>query len=71
VNSENRIPTNYIHAKKGWPVVISQGLGDRWSIYLVKPNGSLQRCKQYGEYKFKLSAQIVLHDFPGKTLKRK
>lgn len=47
----NRIKTPYIHAKKGWPVVISQGIGGiMWSVYLVKPSGSLQRCKQFGGY---------------------
>ncbi len=67
----NRIETGYVHATKGWPVVISQGIGERWSVYLVKPNGSLQRCKQFGEYQFKTSAQIALHDYYGKTLKIK
>ncbi len=43
--SKKLIRTPYVHVEKGWPVVIAGGLGDScWSPYLLKPNGSLQRC---------------------------
>jgi hypothetical protein len=70
---KNLIATSYVHTKKGWPVVLSTGLGDKWSVYLQKPNGSLQRCKQFEEYQFLITIKNALYEYMNsnqKTLKR-
>jgi hypothetical protein len=66
------ISTEFIHVKKGWPVVISTGIGgSSWSVYLRKPSGrALQRCKQFGEHLSAQDAMRELEDYTGRALVR-
>lgn len=73
--SERLVHTPYVHVKKGWPVVISGGIGDAcWSVYLLKPNGaSLQRCINFECHKYSEEAMQALKVYmtqPGKKIFR-
>jgi len=68
-----REPTPFIHAKFGLPIVLSTGIGGRagdWSVYMVRPSGSLKRCKQFKEHKSLEEAKRELYEYNGKTLRR-
>ncbi len=75
MNNE-RIYTPYVHIKNGWPVVIAGGIGGaNWSVYLVKPTGSLQRCKNFpvhqGEKKAESKRDLTVYmTQPGKKIFR-
>jgi hypothetical protein len=68
--SDRIIRTEYVHVPTGNPIVISTGLGEKWSVYMVKPNGSLQRCKQFGQFLMAGTAGQELMNYKGKTIKR-
>lgn len=61
-----RFGTEYIHKNSGLPVVISNGIGHFFSVYLVKPSGSLKRCKQFNEYTAIAEASKELEIYAGK-----
>jgi len=61
-----RFGTAYIHKESGLPVVISNGIGSLFSIYTVKKNGRLQRCKQFDEYVLIASASRALEIYAAK-----
>ena len=66
------IETIFVHAKKGWPVVVSTGIGDKWSVYLRKPNGRLQRCKGFKpDHDLPEEALAELSNYKGSTYIRK
>ncbi len=64
-----RIPTPYVHVSTGRPIIISQGIGNWWSVYIEKPNGSLQRCKQFQQYETSGDAYAELSAYKGKALR--
>ncbi len=66
-----RIPTPYIHTLTGRPIIISQGIGSLWSVYIEKPSGSLQRCKQFQQYENSGDAYAKLYAYKGKALMMK
>lgn len=70
IDDLGNIRTPFIHAESGLPVVVSKGRGFLWSVYLLKPDGSLQKCELFAEYRHHDSAELELDEYEGNEFKR-